>query len=35
VCLPDGPAAGDALGEGVAVTADGAPAAAARAASPS
>jgi len=35
VCLPDGPAPGDALGEGVAVRADGAPAASARAASPS
>ena len=35
VCLPDGPAPGDALGEGVAVHTDGAPAAAARAAAPS
>ena len=38
VCLPDGPAPGDALGEGVAVHADGshgAPAASTRAASPS
>jgi len=38
VCLPDGPAPGDALGEGIAVHADGsqgAPAASTRAASPS
>jgi predicted MFS family arabinose efflux permease len=35
VCLPDGPAPGDALGEGVAVRADGAPAASTRSASPS
>jgi len=35
VCLPDGPAPGDALSEAVAVRADGAPAASARAASPS
>jgi len=35
VCLPDGPAPGDALGEGVAVHTDRAPAAAARAAAPS